>query len=296
LENSPKVYNSSKYQHASNHKHFPPKDMRIFFTLITIGLYLAATTLVLIRLKKLAQELSEGKINLFVLWSSAILLHAAILFNRIITPGGLNLQFFNALSIVSLLVAAILLIATFKHPLENLAIVVLPTTALSLLLDQTIKQSPLITEPVHSVALQLHILISLLAFSLLSIAVLQALLLAIQDRHLHNHHPGGLIRALPPLQLMENLLFQLITVGFLLLSLALLTGFIFLDDIFAQHLVHKTVLSCTAWLIFAVLLWGRWQFGWRGRIAIRWTLWGGILLMFAYFGSKLVLELILHRT
>ncbi len=270
--------------------------MRIFFTLITIGLYLAATTLVLIRLKKLAQELSEGKINLFVLWSSAILLHAAILFNRIITPGGLNLQFFNALSIVSLLVAAILLIATFKHPLENLAIVVLPTTALSLLLDQTIKQSPLITEPVHSVALQLHILISLLAFSLLSIAVLQALLLAIQDRHLHNHHPGGLIRALPPLQLMENLLFQLITVGFLLLSLALLTGFIFLDDIFAQHLVHKTVLSCTAWLVFAVLLWGRWQFGWRGRIAIRWTLWGGILLMFAYFGSKLVLELILHRT
>ncbi len=94
---------------------------------------------------------------------------------------------------------------------------------------------------------------------------------------------------------MESLLFQMITAGFVLLGVALITGFIYLDDIFAQHQVHKTVLSITAWVIFAVLLWGRLQFGWRGRTAIRWTLGGFVFLMLAYFGSKLVLEIVLQR-
>jgi ABC-type uncharacterized transport system permease subunit len=125
--------------------------------------------------------------------------------------------------------------------------------------------------------------------------VLQALLLAIQEAHLRNRQPGGIIRSLPPLQTMESLMFQMIGVGFALLTLALVTGILFLQDIFAQHLVHKTVLSIMAWCVFALLLWGRWRFGWRGRVAIRWTVGGFIFLMLAYFGSKLVLELILNR-
>ena len=94
---------------------------------------------------------------------------------------------------------------------------------------------------------------------------------------------------------MESLLFQMIATGFTLLTLALVTGVLFLEDIFAQHLVHKTVLSIIAWGVFAILLWGRWRFGWRGRVAIRWTIGGFIFLMLAYFGSKFVLELIINR-
>jgi ABC-type uncharacterized transport system permease subunit len=100
---------------------------------------------------------------------------------------------------------------------------------------------------------------------------------------------------MPPLQTMEALLFQIIAVGELLLSVALLSGFVYLEDIFAQHLMHKTVLSIFAWLVFAVLLWGRWRLGWRGKLAIRWTLAGFVALMLAYFGSKFVLELVLQR-
>jgi ABC-type uncharacterized transport system permease subunit len=201
---------------------------------------------------------------------------------------------------VSILVAGLLFAVTINKPLENLAIIVLPVAAISLALDQVIHNNansvPGNSEVVPgNSGVEIHVLISLLAFSLLSIAVLQAILLAIQNHHLHNRHPGGLIRALPPLQLMEQLLFQLIAVGFILLSLALLSGFLFLEDIFAQHLVHKTILSVAAWLVFAVLLWGRWRFGWRGRTAIRWTLGGGFFLLLAYFGSKLVLELLLNR-
>ena len=121
------------------------------------------------------------------------------------------------------------------------------------------------------------------------------MLLALQDRQLRKKRPIRIMHALPPLETMETLLFQIIGIGFFLLSLSLMSGLMFLEDIFAQHLVHKTVLSIVAWLVFAILLWGRWHFGWRGRKAIAWTLGGFVALMLAYFGTKIVLELILHR-
>jgi ABC-type uncharacterized transport system permease subunit len=95
---------------------------------------------------------------------------------------------------------------------------------------------------------------------------------------------------------MEALLFQMISTGVIFLTVSLLSGFIFIDDLFAQHLVHKTVLSILAWLIFSALLFGRMRYGWRGQTAIQWTLIGFTSLLLAYFGSKMVLELILNRT
>ncbi len=94
---------------------------------------------------------------------------------------------------------------------------------------------------------------------------------------------------------METLLFQMISLGFFLLSLAIVSGMMFVEDMFAQQVAHKTVLSILAWFFFGILLWGRYQFGWRGRVAIRWTLGGFFTLLLAFFGSKLVLELILKR-
>jgi len=87
--------------------------------------------------------------------------------------------------------------------------------------------------------------------------------------------------------------FRMIGLGYIVLTLSLLSGAAFVRDIFAQHLVHKTALSIVAWAVYAVLLWGRLQFGWRGRTAIRWTLGGFVVLVLAFFGTKLVLELIL---
>jgi len=94
---------------------------------------------------------------------------------------------------------------------------------------------------------------------------------------------------------MESLLFQMLGTGIVFLTISLVSGFLFIEDLFAQHLVHKTVLSILAWIIFTGLLIGRSRYGWRGQTAIQWTLIGFVLLLLAYFGSKLVLELILHR-
>jgi ABC-type uncharacterized transport system permease subunit len=120
-------------------------------------------------------------------------------------------------------------------------------------------------------------------------------LMTLNRYRLRHRQPGGFLRGIPPLTTMEALLFQMIGAGFVLLTITLVSGLFFLEDFFAQHLVHKVTLSFVAWGVFGVLLWGRWRFGWRGRTAIRWTLSGFAFLVLAYFGSKLVLELILQR-
>ena len=262
--------------------------------ILAITLYLLAGSLLTLRLARGHVETGRNRNQVILIGLAAIIVHASLLYPAILTSSGLNLGFFYAASLIALTTALLLILASLFEPVENLGIPVFVLAALSILLLLVNPAEHLLTES-SSWQLDTHILTSLLAYSILGLAVVQAVLLAIQDRHLHNRQPGGFIRALPPLQVMEALLFQMIAAGYALLTLALVTGVLFLEDIFAQHLVHKTVLSIIAWGVFGTLLWGRWRFGWRGRVAIRWTIGGFIFLMLAYFGSKFVLELILNR-
>ena len=205
---------------------------------------------------------------------------------------GINFSFFNAVSFATWVICLVFLLSCIRKPLETLGIVLLPMAGITLLLALWFPGSHLLPPDAHW-HLRSHVLISLLAYSVLSMAAIQAIFLAVQDSQLRKHHPGGFVRSLPPLLTMESLMFEMILIGFVLLSISLFTGFLFLDNMFAQRLVHKTILSILAWLAFAVLLWGRYRFGWRGRTAIRWTLVGFGVLALAYFGSKAVIELIL---
>jgi ABC-type uncharacterized transport system permease subunit len=140
-----------------------------------------------------------------------------------------------------------------------------------------------------------HILLSMGAAALLFAAAVTALLLVFLDRRLRTRRIADLPKALPPLDVLEKVMFRLIGAGFVLLTLALFTGFVFVTNLFTQHLVHKTVLSLIAWIVFGVLLIGRIRFGWRGRSAVFWTLSGFGFLALSYFGSKFVLENLLGR-
>ena len=136
----------------------------------------------------------------------------------------------------------------------------------------------------------IHILLASLAFVVLCIAALQALLLAIQEKQLHHKQLTGIIQKLPPLQTMEALLFQIILVGFILLTAALISSSLFFENIFDPHLLHKTLISFVAWGVFAGLLLGRYYLGWRGKLAIRATIGGVLMLIVIYFGSKLFIS------
>jgi len=259
---------------------------------IAIACYIASTAVIATRLFRsdLAKNLPRSTgIGLGIV---GVLLHAIFLYQQMFTSEGINLGFFDAGSLVTWTILLLLMISALSKPVENLGIILLPAAALMIILNTQFHTSHFLAADAPW-GLRVHVLISLLAYSLLAMASVQAVLLAIQDHHLRNRHPGGFIRSLPPLQTMEVLLFEMIGAGFILLTLALLSGFMFLEDMFAQRLAHKTVLSITAWIVFGSLLWGRFKAGWRGQRALIWTLTGFVVLMLAYFGSKFVLELVL---
>ncbi len=219
------------------------------------------------------------------------LLHAAALASDVCCVGGIDLGVLKALSLSALVSLLLVLLSSLRQPVENLTLLVLPLAWLALLAELAWPGAPrslVGTQP----ALEVHILLSILANSLFTLAALQSILLAIQHRALHERRPGTFL-FLPPLEHMETLLFRLLGVGFVMLTLSLLTGFLYLEDIFAQHLVHKTVLSIISWAVFGGLLLGRALLGWRGRTAVRWTLSGFGVLLLAYFGTKIVLEWVL---
>ncbi|KTC32266.1 cytochrome C assembly protein [Pseudomonas sp. ABAC21] len=220
-------------------------------------LYAAAT---LYQGTRLAKCVKADKRLLAGLGGLALVAHVASLLTHLMTPIGLGLDFFSAASLIAAAVIGLTLIACTRIPVENLLVLLFPLGMLTVLLAQF---APTGTVQVidEEPGILSHILLSIL---------------------------------FPPLQTMESLLFGFLWAGWTLLSLSLISGWLFVENLFAQHLVHKTLLACLAWVVFSVLLWGRNRLGWRGHKAIRWTLAGFCLLMLAYFGSKLVREYILH--
>lgn len=262
-----------------------------------IFLYFACSALLFIRISKARRQGPENTIALsrkqiLAIGFAGFLLHMLLLYSSIHTATGINLGFDNIKSLVAALSVLFALIAAWRHPVEILAILLLPMAVLFMLFDFGGRSFHLV-EADSSAALVFHILTSIIAYSLLALAALQAILLSVQNRFLRAHQPGGLIKLMPPLKNMEVILFEVVLIGFIVLTISLGSGLIFLDNMFAQHLAHKTILSILAWLVFLTLLIGHWRLGWRGRTAVHWTLTGFVSLMLAYFGSKFVMEILL---
>lgn len=262
--------------------------------IMSVTLYVAATLLLGRRLSTWQGALQGAAPKLPMTALLAVALHGVLLYAGVVTESGLRLGIFDAASLVAWVAALLLIVGALRRPLDNLGLLVLPLAAL-LILPSVIWPDTRQLSSERNLGTEVHVLVSVLAFALLTIAACQSMLLAYQEHRLSQKRPGGLMHLLPPLKIQEELLFQLIALGFFLLTLSLATGVAFVADMLAQHLAHKTVLSITAWLIFAVLLWGRWRHGWRGRTAVRLSLAGFAVLGLAYFGTKLVLELILER-
>jgi len=143
--------------------------------------------------------------------------------------------------------------------------------------------------------LTVHIGLSIVAYTLVTVGATLAIALTLLDRRLRRRQSLGWLSMLPSVEALELGMFQAMGAGFAILSLALFSGFFFVHDLFAQHLPHKVAFSLLSWLCLAILLIGRWRFGWRGRTALYWILSTFALLWLAYFGSKLVLESMLGR-
>ena len=225
----------------------------------------------------------------------ALLAHLISMIKVINTSEGYNFSFFKIATLFSFAISFLVLLSSLKKPLESLFLIIFPIAIISILCSLFVP-SGYTPHSDYSGGVALHIVLAILATGIITIGAIQAIFMAYENQQLKQRHGFRLIKHMPPLQTMESLLFEIIWVGIFLLSGVIITGILFTDDFLGQHLSHKTVLSISSWIVFALLLWGRHYAGWRGATAIRWTLVGFLFLILAYFGSKFVLELVLERS
>jgi ABC-type uncharacterized transport system permease subunit len=231
-------------------------------------------------------------------------LHSYLLYVELFAAVDLRFGFSQALSVMLWLTVLIYWAESLVYDVKGMQALVLPLAAVCALLPAFFvgPETPAYTQ---TFAFRIHLLVAMLAYSLFTIAALHATLMTVLERRLHAGKRAGTTAgsltgpwaSLPPLMTLEALLFRILTLGFLLLTLTLGTGFFFSEELFgkAVRFNHKTVFGILSWFIFAALLVGRYGWGWRGRTALRWTLAGFVTLLLAYVGSMFVLEVILGK-
>ena len=259
----------------------------IIVGLLASGLYLLATACQIQRMR----GKGDFKQVVKLLGLAAVLCQGYTNYLDFSSSVGIDLGIYPMLSLSSLSIVAISLLSSLRRELDNLFLMLFPLAALAVLMEISFQGSYVPRENI-TMGILGHIIFSVVAYSLLSIAAAQALLLSFGDRHLRSRDLA-IIRSLPPLETMEQFMFELLWVGLVFLSLSIGTGFLFLEDLSRAGLIHHTVITLAAWVVFAALMWGRYQWGWRGTMASKWVLSGFVLLLMGYFGSKLVLEIIL---
>jgi ABC-type uncharacterized transport system permease subunit len=231
-----------------------------------------------------------------ILLAGALLLHGIAIFHAIVRDDGLDFSFANALSLVAGLAVLAAWLTGVLRTLPRVAAVILPVAAVCALL-------PPLAESPHRIAFAsepwaaAHIAVALCAYALFVVVAMQALVTTGLEKRLHRALPDATSRGVPPLLTLERYMFRLLAVGFVLLTLTLASGIMFSEQLFGKPVTftHKNVFSVAGWVAFAVLLFGRWRYGWRGRTALKWILGGTLLLVLGYLGSKFVSEMILRR-
>lgn len=221
---------------------------------------------------------------------SAITLHSFLLYHWIDVTSGQNLTEFNLLSLAIWLTAIFIMLLIIFRPVAYLNIIIYPLAGLSIILVAAFPASHII-QTANNFKQFSHILLSILTFSVLFLAGLQAVTLAIHERFLKQKNLR-ISLALPPIETMEKTLFGTIGIGVILLSGVLITSILFFHQVLLNVFLQKTILTFLAWLVFSSLLVGRFYFGWRGRKAIYCTLSGLAILSIIYFSSIIIMELL----
>jgi len=224
----------------------------------------------------------------------ALLAHGGLIYQSMLGQGDIRLGFGNSLSTILWLTALVYWLGSQGAPLARLLSWVSGLAGLSVLAMAFFTDTHAIPNS-QALALRAHLVVSFLAYGLLAVAALHAVLMTMLEKQLHRGSPtqGGT----PPLLTLEAMLFRTIGAGFVLLTLAVFSGVFFSEELFgtALQFSHKIVLAILSWLVFGGLLVGRHFRGWRGRMALYWTITGFTLLLLAYLGTQFVMEVLLGR-
>ena len=229
-----------------------------------------------------------------ILVATGITLHGHTLVGLIHLSEGIHLTVGNAISLIGFELAVIGLVAAIEPTLRGISgglIFLASLTALLMGPSADVSMPVALTWQIRA-----HILIALSSYGLLTVGTIVGLYALVQERRLQAAQLSPVNQLFAPLETTEKLLFGVAAAGFVGLTLTIVSGSSFINDLFEQHLAHKFGLSILAWLVFGILLVGRHFRGWRGKRAVRLYLGGFALLCLAYFGSRLILEEIFNRS
>lgn len=233
----------------------------------------------------------DGPLLKLSLWATAggVLLHLATVLQHIITGEGQDLSIVNVGSTTALLITAVIFLLSLRNQQTFLLPLVTGFSAIMVLFAGIIPGSVIVHIELHP-SLLTHISFALLAYGCLSIAFLYALQLSFINKKLKQKNSAILHSSLPPLMQVEQNLFRLIILGTVLLTLSLASGFFFLEDMFEQRQVHKTILTTVAWCMYVGMIIMHKRSGLKDNTLITLSTIGVILLTLAYFGSRVVKE------
>jgi ABC-type uncharacterized transport system permease subunit len=243
-----------------------------------------------------AAEISDVRFDA-VLVPVALALHGMLVYRGLVTPQGLDLSVANAISLIVWLTIFIYWLAGLAYAgLTSMQGLMAPIAFLAVLFQAAIPSHHYVTYTANAL-FTAHFAIAMLAYSLFIVATVHSLVMLAEEKWLHRGVMPPFLKSVPPLLEMEALLFRILLAAFVLLTLTVVSGVFFSEQVFGKPLTftHKTFFGILSWLVFGGLLGGHYLRGWRGRTAVMWTLTGFVLLMLAYVGSKVVLELILKR-
>jgi len=233
-------------------------------------------------------------------WLRSIILiglisHSFSLAAVILQPQGVEFGLFAMLSLAAAAATALLVAATYWQPALTILAPLLLLSCIVLIPLSHLLTPRMNTHTTLTLSHSGHILLSITAWATLILAWLQSFVAGFQSKALKQGKTNKLMNGFPPLQTTERVLFELLTLGWCLLSLAILTGILAFDNLLEQGLAHKTFFTALAWLMLGAVLAGHWLAGWRGQKTLRFARWGIAFMLIGYVGSKFVLEIILNR-
>ena len=259
-----------------------------FLVLVCLACYLLACARLVMALRR---DTAIHTKTQFAASLTGSLAQIAALAGLMLHSGGIDFSLMKSVALIMATAVLFVSLSSQRFAIQTIQLVLMPVAAITLVLGLALPSSKELLS--LSAGTGLHILLSILSYSAFTVSAALALMLSYSNLRLKHHKLTSLVKHVPPLEALENLLYELITLGSVLLALSIATGFIFLDNFFAQHLLHKTVLSILGLAIFSCICIGHWYKGWRGKKIMRWILGAYGALILAYIGSKLVLEWIL---
>lgn len=258
--------------------------------LIAILFYVVSSGLAL---RQLRDNKPPKRVRFLTLGWLAVGCHVWSLWHIMVQPEGVSLGLFTIASAIALVGTLLVLISSFYRPLEWLSLMVFPASAI-LLVPALFLNNNYVSQPL-TYGLAAHVVLSILAYAVLTIACFQSIWVIVQHKQLKKGLVKGPINRLSPIQTTESILFELIWSGFILLAAAIVIGFFYVYDLREQHLAHQVILTIASWLIFALLLTGRHFWGWRAVTAVKLTLIGYGVLLVAFFGTEVIVDIIHNR-